>query len=317
MGFYRQAAVLVALALLAGCAGEGSDRGPGSAIAAVATTTQAGDLVRAVGGRRVSVTQILRPNSDPHSYEPRPSDARAVEDADAVFRSGGDVDSWMGDLIDSAGGGDRTDVLIDHVRTRRGEGGTDPHWWQDPRNAALAVASIRDALTAADPAGRATYRRRARAYSARLRRLDASVAACVRRLPRGQRRLVTSHDSLGYYTERYGIRQIGAVIPSLSSQAQPSSKDVGALVARIRREHVRAVFPESSLSPKLERAIARESGASVGGALWADTLGPRGSSGATYIGSIETNTRRIVYGLSGGEISCRPSSFARLTASGP
>ena len=96
---------------------------------------------------------------------------------------------------------------------------------------------------------------------------------------------MTTHDALGYYADRYGLEVIGAVLPSLSTQAQPSARDIQALVDQIERTGVRAIYPESSINPKLERAVARESGASVGGALWADTLGPEGSSGATYVGS--------------------------------
>ena len=141
-------------------------------------------------------------------------------------------------------------------------------------------------------------------YLRRLRKLDREVRRCIAQLPPGDRKLVTTHDALGQYADRYGLEVIGAVIPSRSSQAQPSSKDVGELVDQIKKEKVKAIFPESSLSSKLEDAIARESGAKVGGRLWADTLGPKGSSGATYIESIEANTRTIVEGLSGGKISC-------------
>ena len=131
------------------------------------------------------------------------------------------------------------------------------------------------------------------------------MAACIDRLPRSRRKLVTSHDALGYYTDRYGLEVVGAVIPSLSTQAQPSSRAVNRLVDRIRSQRVAAIFPESSLNPKIEKAVARESGAAIGGDLWADTLGPKGSDGATYIGSIEANTDTIVRGLSGGRERCR------------
>ena len=104
----------------------------------MATTTQVADMVRAVSGEAATVTQILQPNSDPHDYEPRPSDARAIEEADVVFRSGGDVDEWMDDLIESGGGDTRVVDLSDSVRLR----GDDPHWWQDPRNAVRAAGAI-------------------------------------------------------------------------------------------------------------------------------------------------------------------------------
>lgn len=291
---------VAALVVLPGCGSRGAEEGGGRRIV-VATTTQVGDLAREVGGRRVDVRQILQPNSDPHDYEPRPSDARDVERATVVLRSGGDVDDWLSSLLESGGTNARVLDLSKSVRTR----GDDPHWWQDPGNARRAVASIRDSLSEVDPGGRAGYEKRAAAYSRRLTRLDRSAGACIGRIPSRERKLVTSHDALGYYTHRYGLRLVGAVTPSLSSQAQPSSRAINDLVDQIRREGVKAVFPESSLNPKLERAVSRESGARVGGALWADTLGPKGSSGATYIESIQSNTRTIAAGVTGGRARCR------------
>jgi ABC-type Zn uptake system ZnuABC Zn-binding protein ZnuA len=298
--------VALLLALVAGCGDGGTSN---ASVTAVATTTQVADLVRNVGGERVSVDSILRPNSDPHEYEPRPSDAAAVAKADLVFRSGGDLDGWLDEVLDSAGGDAERVTLIDSVKTIRGEGEdggseTDPHWWQNPRNAILAVAAIRDALVKADPGGRAGYERRAAAYTAKLRRLDGEVARCIDRVPADKRRLVTTHDALGYFADRYGIQVIGAVIPSLSTQAQPSAKDVNRLVDQIKREGVEAIFPEAALSKKLEQAISREAGAAVGGQLWADTLGPEGSSGETYLGAIRANAATLAKGMSGGRVTC-------------
>jgi zinc/manganese transport system substrate-binding protein len=284
-----------ALAALPGCRDSGAN-----APDVVATSTQVADMTRAVAGDRVRVAQILRPGSDPHEYEPRPSDAEAVAHARVVIRSGGEVDGWLAGLLRQAGGGARVVTLADRVE----RSGDDPHWWQDPRNGVRAVEAIRAALTRADPQGAAGYEARAAAYARRLSDLDRQIAACVARLPERSRRLVTSHDALGYYARRYGLTVVGAAIPSLSTQAQPSARATERLVSRIRHQHVRAIFPESALNPKLERAIARDAGARVGGALWADALGPRGSSGATYAGSLAANTRTIVSGLSGGALTC-------------
>jgi zinc/manganese transport system substrate-binding protein/manganese/iron transport system substrate-binding protein len=168
------------------------------------------------------------------------------------------------------------------------------------------VAALRDALIEADPAGADVYRRNAKAYTARLERLDAAVKACIDKVPAADRTLVTTHDALGYYARRYGIRVVGAVIPSRSTVAQPSAGEISRLVETIKRERVKAVFAESSVRPDVEEAIARESGARVGRALWADTLGPEDSDGATYIDSIASNTAALVEGFSGGELSCRP-----------
>jgi ABC-type Zn uptake system ZnuABC Zn-binding protein ZnuA len=217
-----------------------------------------------------------------------------------VVRSGGDVDGWLGDAISASGTDAPVLTLLDHVDRRVQGGEVDPHWWQDPRNGERAVAAIRDALDRADPAHRRGYDARAAAYTKRIERLDAGVARCVGRLPAGSRKLVTTHDALGYYARRYGFQVIGAVIPSLSTQGQASAGQTDALVRTIRRAGVKAIFAESSVNPKVEQAIADEAGAHVGGALWADSLGPAGSGGATYIGSIASNTRAIVDGLGGG-----------------
>src|SRR4051812_18329445 len=292
------AVLLLVVASASGC-GESSS---GSSLKVAATTTQVADIVRSVGGARIQLKRILKPNSDPHEYEPRPSDARPVDEAKLIFRSGGDVDGWLDALLSDAGSKARAVDLGASVH----HAGRDPHWWQDPLNGALAAGAVRNALVQADPAGRAAYTRNAARYVARLRSLDRSIGACIGRLAPGERKLVTSHDSLGYYARRYGLQVIGALIPSLSSQAQPSARDTERLVEQIERERVKAIFTESSLNPKLERAVAREAGVRLGGALWADSLGPQGSSGATYDGSLEANTAAVVAGLSGGRESCRP-----------
>ena len=294
--------LLVAAVAAAGCGSDGDGAG-GGRVRAVAPTTQAADLLRAVGGDRVELTGLLSPNSDPHDYEPRPSDARAVAEAALVVRSGGELDHWLDDVVANAGGNARELTLIDHVQTI----GDDPHWWQDPRNAALAVKAIAGALAEADPDGADEYRANADAYAARVERLDAAIARCMAAVPARERRLVTTHDALGYFARRYDIEVIGAVIPSLSSQAQPSAGDTDRLVRQIRAEGVKTIFPESALNPRLEDAIAREAGAEVGEPLWADALGPAGSSGATYLDATAANADALVRGFTGGAQSCRPA----------
>ena len=293
-------AALAALALLvAGC---GEDDGAAAAAGpeVVATTTQVADLARNVGGDRAAVTALLAPNADPHDYEVRPRDAEAVAEAAVVLRSGGDLDEWLQEAIDGSGTEAPVLNLIERVETI----GDDPHWWQDPHNAELAVAAIRDALAAADPDGAATYRANAAAYLADLRALDRAVAACMEQIPARRRKLVTTHDALGYYAQRYDVDVIGTVIPSLSTEGQASAGELSELVDTIRAEDVRAIFAESSVGAKVEQAVADEAGATIGRPLWADTLGPEDSDGATYLDSIAANTRALVDGFTRGERSC-------------
>jgi ABC-type Zn uptake system ZnuABC Zn-binding protein ZnuA/ABC-type Mn2+/Zn2+ transport system permease subunit len=304
----RALLALLATLLLAGC---GASTGAGGSVSVVATTTQVGDWARAVGGGDAAVHQILQPNTDPHEYEPRPKDVEATAGAKLVFESGDELDNWMAKVVRQAGGDPRVVVLGDRVPVRLpGEASGpeasrfDPHWWHDTRNAEAAVRAIRDALAAADPAHRAAYARRAAAYLRRLRALDRRLAACLARLPRAERKLVTDHDAFGYFARRYGLDVVGAVIPSQTTQAQPSAGATARLVELIRREHVRAVFPESSLNRRLAETIARETGATSRFTLFGDTLGPAGSAGATYLGMLRANADAIVRGLSGGRLRC-------------
>lgn len=266
----------------------------------VAGTTQVADMARSVALGRARVHGVLAPNSDPHDYEPRPSDARAFAGADLVLASGGDLDPWVAELVESSG--TRAEVVT--LRDAVGAAGDDPHWWQDPRNAVRAVAAIRDRLRALDPPGADLYDRNAARYTRRLERLDRSVAACIGRVPRAERKLVTSHDSLGYFAERYGIEVVGSTIPALTTQSQPSAGETADLIGLIRRERVKAVFPETGVNTDVERAVARETGAAVGGDLFSDALGREGSPGATYAGALAENARRIADGLSGGKVKC-------------
>ena len=291
----RRAALVLALLPIAAAGCGGSSTGGGDAPTIVATTTQLADMARNIAPG-AHVTSILSPNTDPHEYEVRPDDVKALASADIVLRSGGEVDAWLDGALGAAGV-DEQDVVDTGAAV--GLEGDDPHWWQDPVRAEKAATAIGRAFAAAGLPDRSA------AYVARLKRLDAGVRACMDKVPAGERKLVTSHDALGYYAKRYDIRVIGAVIPALTTAAQPSAGDVANLVATIRREGVKTIFAESSVNPKVEEAIARETGAKIGTALWADSLGPKGSDGATYIGSIEANTRALVEGFSDGAVDCR------------
>jgi ABC-type Zn uptake system ZnuABC Zn-binding protein ZnuA/ABC-type Mn2+/Zn2+ transport system permease subunit len=308
-------AALGALALLAaGCGSSGGSASGSGRIAVVATTTQLGDIVREIGGDTVSVTQILRPNSDPHDYEPRPNDIQHTSGAQLIVVNGDRLDAWMGSVIENAGAdapvldaGAGRPVALPGEASGPEASRLDPHWWHDPRNVVHAARRIHAALVKADPSARAALDRNTQAYVAKVEALDRAISSCMAAVPGSQRRLVTDHDAFNYFAKRYGIQVIGAVIPSQTTQAQPSAGDVAKLSALIRREHVKAVFPESSVSPKLAEAIARQTGASARYHLYGDTLGPAGSPGGTYVGMEAANADAMVRGFTGGRRGCTTS----------
>jgi zinc/manganese transport system substrate-binding protein len=302
----------VCFTLLASVAGCGTDAAsPPGQPQIVATTTQIADFARAVGGDRARVVQLLHPNTDPHEYEPRPNDVKAVATADIVFVNGDNLDRWANTIVDQAGDhatlvdlGSAVPVKLPGEQSGPEASRYDPHWWHDPRNAEAAIAAIRDALTRANPDDRAIYAHNAAAYLTKLRTLDDGIAACLRPVPADRRKLVTDHDAFGYFARRYGITVIGAVIPAQTTEAQPSAGDVARLIGLIRREHVNAVFPESSVNPKLARAIAAQTGATSNLTLYGDTLGPKDSHGATYLSMELSNADAMVRGFTGGAQRC-------------
>lgn len=311
------AALAVTSAATAGC---GSDGPEGAADdgrpLVVAATPQLADLAANVAGERAAVEAVLDAEADPHDYEPRPSDAERLLDADLILRSGGDLDLWVDELIEGSGSEAPVLTALDEAETIEGghehepgeeEGGeehatdggegVDPHWWQDPRNAALVTEAIGEELAAVDPGGAARYRRNAAAYVRRVRGLDREIAACMDTIPAERRKLITTHDALGYYAHRYDIEVVGATIPALTTQAQPSAGETAELVRLIREEQVATIFPEAGVSPELETAIAEEAGATVGPELWVDTLGPAGSDGETYLEAIASNSEKLAAGF--------------------
>jgi ABC-type Zn uptake system ZnuABC Zn-binding protein ZnuA len=181
----------------------------------------------------------------------------------------------------------------------------DPHWWHDPRNAEAAVREIATQLSAMDPADKSTYEANAAAYEAKLKTLDAGISGCFAPVPVAERKLVTDHDAFGYFANRYDIDVVGAVIPSQTTQAQPNAQDLSQLADLIKREGVKAVFPESSLSPKLAETIASQTGASADYTLYGDTLGPADSTGDTYLHMEQANADQAVKGFTGGQAGCQ------------
>ncbi|MFZ9669610.1 MAG: metal ABC transporter solute-binding protein, Zn/Mn family [Solirubrobacterales bacterium] len=322
--------VVVGGSFLAGCgSGGGSDGGGEKTVSAIATTTQVADVVREVGGQRVEVTQLLQPNTDPHEYEPRPSDVEAFPDADVVFINGGHLDEWVEELIDDSGSSARVvdlgaglPVTLEgggHSHDHGGEkapaeghghehetGGeeVDSHWWHDPTNVEAATARVATVLGKLDPKGRAAFAGNARSFDRELASLDSGIEACIARIPEGKRKLVTDHEAFGYLANRYGLEVIGTVIPALTTQAEPSAGDLAELEQTIRTEGVSAVFPESSVPSATAEAIARDTGASADYVLYGDSLGPNDSGTGTYIGMMKFNADQIARGLSGGQVTC-------------
>lgn len=257
----------------------------------VASFSIIGDFVREVGGDRVALTTLVGPDGDAHVYQPTPADARRIAQAKVIFVNGLGFEGWLERLIAAAKGKGTIVTLGKGVAARSGDEGADPHAWQDVANAKIYVTEIRDALIAADPAGADAYRANAGAYLAKLDALDAEIVRALDAVPKDRRRVVSTHDAFGYFSARYGVEFIAP--QGVSTEAEPSARDIARIIDAVKRHKVGAVFLENISDPRLARRIAAETGAKVGGVLYSDALSAPGEGGANYIDMMRHNVREL------------------------
>ena len=262
-------------------------------IEVVASFSILADLVRQVGGERVNVRSIVPANTDAHVYEPKPADIAAVGRAKLVVINGLGFEAWADRIVRAANFSGERLVASRGVRALSVRGQTDPHAWQDAANVKTYIANIRDALSKVDPAGAASYASRAASYSAQLDRLDAEIRGALARVPQANRKVVTSHDAFHYFGDAYDV--VFLAPQGVSTEAQPSAKDVATLIRQIKEERIRAVFVENMTNGRVVQQIASETGVKVGGTLYADALGGAASS---YIAMMRHNARVIAGALS-------------------
>jgi zinc/manganese transport system substrate-binding protein len=269
-------------------------------IKVVATFSIIGDLVQNVGGDRVEVTTLVGPNSDSHVYAPAPGDAKKLTGARAVFVNGLGLEGWIARLIKASGTKAPTVVATRGIKPRSGaddhrhrhaHNATDPHAWQSVANARIYVANIRDGLIKADPPGKDAYEANAKAYLTKLDALEAEVRAAVAKIPPDRRKVITTHDALGYFGDAYGVAFISP--EGVSTDADASAKDVARIIGQIRKQKIPAVFLENVTDPRLMQQIARETGAKVGGTLYSDALSEPGGPAASYIEMVRNNIREL------------------------
>jgi zinc/manganese transport system substrate-binding protein len=270
----------------------------------IATFSILGDFAQNVGGDRIELKTLVGLGSDVHEFEPNPSDALGMRNADVVIENGIGLESWLDRLYTSSGSQARRVLASQGIPTQTrvtdGKAETDPHVWQDVGNAISMTKTIRDALVAADPPNASAYQDNAAAYIAQLQALDKDIMAEVGRLPVHSRKLVTSHDAIGYFAARYGFQVIGSLLGTVSTASgDPSAKVFAQLVQDVKAAGVKAVFVESVANPANMERLAKEANVVIGPKLYTDSLGPAGSEGSTYITAMRHNARALVNALIG------------------
>ncbi|RJP48031.1 MAG: zinc ABC transporter substrate-binding protein [Anaerolineaceae bacterium] len=297
---FRKLFITLTLLALTACSVPASSSTPGG-LPVVATTSLIGDVARQIGGDSVSVSVLLPPGTDPHSYEPRPQDVAILTDADLVLVNGFDLEETLEPLFENAV---KVIVVSDGIEALPFEGkhegedehSLDPHVWQDPNNVIVWAHNIADAFAQADPAHAEQYAANAEAYIAELTALDAWIIAQVARIPQANRKIVTDHTAFGYFTARYGFEQVGAVIPSLSSGASPSAQELAALEDAIRSSGVKAIFVGSTVSPDLSRRVADDTGVRLV-MLHTGSLSGPGGGAESYLEFMRYNVNAMVEAL--------------------
>ena len=269
-----------------------------SKINVAATFSIMADLVSNVGGDRVEVTALVGPNSDSHVFSPTPADAKKLAAAKVVFVNGLGLEGWMTRLVSASGSKAQTFTASTGIKTRKMEDDhhpgrmvTDPHAWQSIANAKIYVANIRDGLSKADPAGKNAYDANAVAYLAKLDALEQEVKTAIGKIPADHRRIITTHDAFGYFGGAYGMEFISP--EGVSTDAQPSARDMAKIIAQIRKQKIPAVFMENITDPRLMQQIAKETGAKIGGTLYSDALSDTKGPAATYIDMMRSNINEL------------------------
>lgn len=293
----------------------------------VATFSIIGDFAANVGGSRIALTTLVGPDGDAHAYEPRPSDATAIRNADVVLVNGEHFEGFLQRLIQASGGsasvveltkgaallraGDKAHDSHDHHEHghkhghgddehhkhdhadphHHHHGDVDPHAWQSVRNARVYVNNIAEALCAADREGCPSYAANAKSYGEKLDALEQELKAAMAEIPSDRRTIITSHDAFAYLGHEYGMRFLAP--QGTSTESDASAADVAALIRQIKEQKASAIFLENISNPRLIQQIANETGTKIGGRLYSDALSAANGPAATYIDMMRHNVNTI------------------------
>lgn len=282
--------------LLSACAGQPASVSGEATPVILASTPLLADVTRRVAGDRVQVESLLPVGSDPHSYQPTPQDAAKISDSRLILVNGAGYEQFLETLLENAGGETTIVEAASGILPRQEAGAIDPHLWLDPNHMIVYVENIRDALTRFDPAGQTVYSANADAYIADLQTLDSWIQEQVGQIPAEKRLLVTNHEALGYFAERYGFTIVGTVIESFSSDASPSAQQLAALIEQVRTSGAPAIFLDAGDNPAFAEQIAEETGVKVITDLHLESL-TEGAPAATYIDLMRHNVTAIVGAL--------------------
>ncbi|QOZ80255.1 metal ABC transporter substrate-binding protein [Bradyrhizobium sp. CCBAU 53351] len=261
----------------------------------VASFSILADFVRNVGGNRINLTTLVGADSDVHVYTPAPADAKRVAEARLVIVNGLGLEGWLPRLVQSSGSKAQVVTASSGIVPLKLGSAADPHAWQSVPNARVYVTDIADALAAAAPDDADVFRAQAKAYLEKLKTLDREVREAVAKIPTERRKVISTHDAFGYFSAEYGIQFVAPL--GVSTETEPSARDIAAIIGQIRAQKIPAVFLENISDDRLIRRIAAETGAKVGGTLISDGLTGEKGSAPTYIDMVRHNIKALTSAL--------------------
>lgn len=271
----------------------------------VATYSILGDVVKNVAGDKVELTVLVGPDGDAHIFEPTPKESIVLSRADVIFENGLHFEHWIDHLYEASGSKARRVVVTDgmklivlatheRINDKRSSTDVDPHVWQDVRNMMLITQQVRDSLIAVDTVNAAYYKENARKYLAELNDLENWIRETLKNIPDEKRKLITSHDALGYFAKRYSFEVVGTAIPSATTEAEdPSAAHIAQLLGLVKSSGVKALFAENIHNAKLIEMLSKEAGVVLAPRLYTDALGAAGSDGDTYVRMMRHNVKII------------------------
>ncbi|OGO11023.1 MAG: hypothetical protein A2Y53_00840 [Chloroflexi bacterium RBG_16_47_49] len=272
-----------------------------SGLKVIATTSLVGDVVSQVGGDKISLEVLLPLGTDPHSFSPTPQDASEIADATIVFANGVGLEDFLQPLMDNIGDSSKI-VEVSHgidfqslvdEDSQSSQPVDDPHTWMDPNNVIIWVDNIVRVLSKQDPNNAAYYLDNGQSYQAKLRELDQWIRSEVSKIPEQNRKLVTDHLVFGYFSDRYGFTQVGAIIPGFSSLAEPSAQDIAQIEDVIHLLGVKAVFISVGVNANLAQRISDDTGTRLA-FLYMHSLSDIGGEADNYIDFLRYDVASIV-----------------------
>ncbi|HEY9597437.1 MAG TPA: zinc ABC transporter substrate-binding protein [Cyanophyceae cyanobacterium] len=281
----------------------------------VATTSVLCDLTQEIAQDTFELNCLVPAGTDPHVYQPKPSDRKAIETANLILYAGYGFEPDLIKLIQSTQN-KAPKIAVSELAVPKALKGKqhedehqdelDPHVWQNAQNGVRMVEVIRDNLKQVSPNNAAQYISNSEKMTRELTQLDTWIKLQINTIPANQRKLVTTHDAMGYYAAAYGIPVEGA-LQGISTDERPTAARVKELVDEIKAANAPTIFTEATINPKLIEAVAREANVKVSNStLFADGPGAKGTEGDTYKKMLIANTQAIVEGLGGKYTPFKP-----------